>query len=341
MRSLRSSLCLAVFVLILASPSIASRSLSVAAQGNTISGTVYGLEGRRLSDIYVELLDGLYRTIRRTRTDGSGSYTFTGIGADNVTVRVTPFNTMYLEQEASIEIKSPFTMTGGGGYADYHKDFFLKLRKGVDPAAVAIFVQDVPREAKSLYEDALAHLVKKRNKEAQAALRSAIEIFPRYYYALALLGTEYIRMNLPEGYQAAEILLANAVEVNPRAHESWYGLAYSLYVQRKVAPALMAIQKAIELNAMAADAQMLYGVISRERKSFEDAEKALLKANELSGGRIARVHWELALLYGNDLKRYADAARTLKEYLKAADGSVNTTNVKKLIADFEAKAKSP
>jgi hypothetical protein len=38
------------------------------------------------------------------------------------------------------------------------------------------------------------------------------------------------------------------------------------------------------------------------------------------------------------MKRYADAAKELKLYLKAAPDAKNAEQIKKLIADFEAKA---
>jgi hypothetical protein len=76
----------------------------------------------------------------------------------------------------------------------------------------------------------------------------------------------------------------------------------------------------------------------RHAKKYADAEKQILKARELSKDSIAQVHWELALLYGNDMKRYADAAKELKLFLKAEPNVKDSENIKKLIADFEAKA---
>ena len=52
------------------------------------------------------------------------------------------------------------------------------------------------------------------------------------------------------------------------------------------------------------------------------------------------VHWELALLYGKALKRYKDAAKELRLYLKARPDDKNAESIKKLIVDFEEKAKS-
>ena len=58
--------------------------------------------------------------------------------------------------------------------------------------------------------------------------------------------------------------------------------------------------------------------------------------------RSSDVHWELALLYGNGLNRYRDAARELKLFLKAKPdyADAEKKKVEKLIATFEEKAKS-
>ena len=157
---------------------------------------------------------------------------------------------------------------------------------------------------------------------------------------LQRLGTEYVRVGKPETYQAAEILLTVAVEVNSRSYKSWYALGYSQYALGKYPEALTAVQKAIELNAYLPDAVFLYGALMRRTGKLVDAEKQLLKAKELSKDTIPRVHWELALLYGNDLKRYADAAAELKRFLKAQPSAKDVENIKTLIAEFEAKAKT-
>jgi hypothetical protein len=66
----------------------------------------------------------------------------------------------------------------------------------------------------------------------------------------------------------------------------------------------------------------------------------LLKAKELSKDTMPHVHWELALLYGNDMDRFADAARELRLFLKASPKAKDSDNILKLIAEFEGKAAS-
>lgn len=319
---------------------------SVLAQtGNRISGRVYGLERRPVPDLNVELLDDLGRMIARTLTSSAGSYQFSGLSDGAFVVRVYTFGTDYQEQENRVEIRNvTYTTSTGrvltGGFEDAQSDFYLKLRKGVTPQNVALFVQEVPPEAKKLYDKALSDLDDKKTPDGLAELRRAIEIFPKYYAALERLGTEYVRMGTPEGYQAAEIVLAAAVEVNPRAYKSWYGLAYARYSEKRYPEALAAAQKAVELNASSPDAVFLLGVILRHEKKYSDAEKQLLKAKELSNDNVPQVHWELALLYGNDLKRYDDAAKELKLYLKLRPEGKDADTIRKLIKDLEEKAKA-
>ena len=80
--------------------------------GNSVGGHVFGVDRRPLSDIHVELLDDLSRTLARARTDASGRYTFFGLSSGRFRVRVMPFGTDYDEQELEVEIVS-FTRTIG------------------------------------------------------------------------------------------------------------------------------------------------------------------------------------------------------------------------------------
>ena len=147
-------------------------------------------------------------------------------------------------------------------------------------------------------------------------------------------------MERPEGFQAAAVLFTIAVEVYPRGFNSWYGLAYSQYSLGNYSEASKAVEKAIELNAASPDAAFLSGVLMKKLKIYKEAEKQLLKAKDLSKDTIARVHWELATLYGNLLNRYAEAASELRIFLKAQPDSKDAENIKKLIADFESKAQT-
>jgi tetratricopeptide (TPR) repeat protein len=315
--------------------------------GNSITGHVFGNDRTPIYDANVELLDDLYRLVQRTRTDSSGRYYFFGMTSGRYTVRVMPYETDYQEQEQDVEIVNFARQVGAGGaeerlserqlsgFANEQRDFFLKLRRGVTGTTGAVFVQEIPPEAKKLFEKAVTDLNEKKEKEGLAGLKAAIEKFPKYFYALERLGSEYVRLKY---YEAAAMLLKAAIDINPRSFRSWYGFAFSLNALNHNDEALAAIQKALELYPDSPEALLLSGVLLKQAKKFEDAEKSLLKAKEVTKVKMPMVHWHLALLYGNDMKRYADAAKELKLFLKAQPESKDSEKIKALIKEFEEKA---
>ncbi|HUR99501.1 MAG TPA: tetratricopeptide repeat protein [Pyrinomonadaceae bacterium] len=309
-------------------------------QGNSISGHVFGVDRRPVPDVQVELLDDFSRTMQRIRTNSSGRFFFYRVPAGRFKVRVLPFATDYEEQEQEIEIVNFSRGTGSGddrisGTTNEQRDFYLRLRRGATGgAAGSVFVQEVPPEAKKLYDSAVVDLKEKRSKEAYAALKASIEIFPKYFAALELLGTEYLKAGY---FEAAQVLLSLATGVNERSTQSWHGLAYSLYSQKKYPEALVAIDKALEINGAFPEGMLLSGVLLQRTAKYEAAEKQLSKAKELYGDSMPEIRRELGLLYA-DLKRYKEAVKELKSYVKARPEAKDAGNIKTLVTELEAKA---
>ena len=313
-------------------------------QGNSVSGHVFGADRRPLPDVHVELLDDLSRTISRGRTNASGRYSFRGLSSGRFRVRVLPLGTDYEAVEQDFEIVNFARTTGIGdtrvlGNTSEILDFYLTPRKvstGLG-APATVFVQEVPEEARKLYKNAIDDLERQRLQEAYSSLKAALEIYPKYFAALETLGTEYVKAG---HFEAAQVLLAIAVDVNPRSYKSWYALSRAYASQTIFPEAIEAAKKALEINPTATESLFLAGTLLRRTKEYAEAEKHLTKANELTDGEMPDVHWELALLYGHGLKRYKEAARELKLYLKKRPDATNAEEVKKLIVDFESKAKS-
>jgi tetratricopeptide (TPR) repeat protein len=312
-----------------------------AQQGNSISGLVFGQSREPISDIPVELMNEFSQTIAHTRTNGSGRYVFHQLPQGRYMVRVLPYGTDYDQQEQSVEIYNFTTRDGQGnvrrsGFSNEQLDFTLRMsRRALTGMTGAVFVQEVPEKAKKLYQKGISELDDKKEKEGLQSIKAAIETFPEYYAAYEKLGTEYVRLQY---FEAAQILLTKAVQINPRGYRSWYGLAYSHYSLNNFDEALKATQKAVELAPNSVESLLLSGLLLRKNKRFEEAEKNLLKANELAKASNPQVHWQLALLYGNDLKRYGEAAKALKLFLKTQPETKDAETIKKLIEDFERKA---
>lgn len=323
--------------LIFAGPAFSSKAASVFAQNNSISGGVFGINRQPIADVYVELTDEYGGTVQRGRTNGAGRYRFSGMPAGNYNVRIMPYGTDYDEQEQPVQLRTFTRATNTGtSTSSVHEvmDFYLRVRKGVDPNMVGvIFAQDIPGDARKHYEKALGELGDKKEKEAYESLKKAIEIFPKYFLALDRLGKEYLEAG---HYEASAILLQMAVDVNAKSFTTWHGLSLSYYNLKKYDEATKAMDKALALNSGTPEALLLSGMLMKHNKKYDEAEKQFLKAKELSKDRFPHVHRELAMLYANELKRYPDAIRELKAYMKA-DKSANQEQINKVIANLEAK----
>lgn len=311
--------------------------------GNSISGYVFGLQRNPVSDVAVEVLDDFSRTIARTRTNASGYYNFNRIPAGRFKVRVLPYEYDYEQQEQEVEIVNFTRDTSAGvivsGFDKVQRDFYLRQRRNNQSlrGSGAIFIQEVPDQAKVIYKRAVEFLSNKKELEGLKYLKSAIEIFPDYYDAIERLGMEYTRLGYNE---AAQILLSRAVEINFRGFNSWYGLAYSLYSQNKLSEAVKASEKALSLNQSSVDMLLLDAAIYKRLKNYKYSEKQLKKAKEFAKDSVPEVHWQLALLYGNNLSRYQEAADELEIYLKMQPNNANAENIRKLIVIFREKAKN-
>ena len=218
------------------------------------------------------------------------------------------------------------------------KDIYLRLRKENSAVgAGVIFVQEVPEEAKVLYEKAVSELAGNRMTAATESMENALKVFPTYYAALEKLGPIYISQ---QRFENARDVFSKAVAVNSRSFNGWYGLSYSHYALKQSEAAVEAAQKAVTLNSNSADALLFLGLSLRQAKRYEEAEKSLRQADKLYKGQSSDVHWNLALLYAKNLNRYKDAANELELHLKTKPDAPQTDNIKKLIKQYREKPPS-
>lgn len=310
-----------------------------AARNSSISGFVFDPGQRPLSQIYVELLNEFNSVIARMRTDGGGRFYFPGLGQGRFSIRVRPFGTGFQEQTAEVEI----TGTGMRGQAigdNVQKDIHLRLSKTGSTTPFkneVVFAQDIPKEAEASYKDAVSDLNSNRQQSGVAGLEKALAIFPNYFAALQRLGAARLT---EEKFQEAAELFTKAVAINERSFDCWYGLAYADYALRRFKESAVSSEKAVFLKPESIEANLLLGMAQRINKDLPGAEKALKKAAKLAEGSSPDVHWQLALLYGKDLNRFADAAKELETYLELSPEAPNKEDIKKLIKQFKDKAKS-
>lgn len=308
-----------------------SSNLTAAAQANSISGHVFDSQQNPIPDLQVELLNDVDSILQRTKTDSGGQFTFRRLTAGIFQVRVQTFGTSYVPQTQRVQLERT--------RAFEQLDFVLgKSVVSSNAVAGAVFVQEVPEQARKEFVRGTVLLEKgEQRREALETLRNAIEIFPLYFDALELLGTEYVK---DKNYESAIPVLSKAIEVNGRAYQSLYAVSIAQYNLKLLPEALDSMRRGITFNQKSAAANLWLGMLLRYSKKLDESETYLKHANQLSDSKLPDVHWQLALLF-NDLKRYGEAADELEVFLKVQPDSKDKELIQKLIQRFRDRSKKP
>ena len=297
------------------------------ANNNSISGHVSNDQHTPLADIRIELLNEVDSVIRTVKTDGSGLFVFRKLSDGTFQVRVQTSGTNYVSQTKRVDLARPT----GFGMASEELDFVLTTARNNASVAAkpgVVFVQEVPEAARKQYQKAVELLDKSnRRQETFAALKSAVEIFPQYFDALEMLGTEQVK---DREYEAAIPVLTKALEVNSKAHASCFALGVAQYNLKQLQPAIESFRRAVLLNEKSINANLWLGIALRQTSRPEDAEAYLKRADVLADSKLPDAHWQLALLF-NQLKRYAEAADELEIFLKLQPDARDAELIRKLI----------
>ena len=322
-------LLLAIFIAMVGPSSEATEPSQFVQQSflNSISGHVS--DGRSaIPNLQVELLNDMDSVIQRTKTDSSGLFAFRRLSTGIFQVRVQTYGTSYIGQIKRVQLERT--------RAFEQVDFVLVSRQtsSISPTGGAVFVQEVPEQARREFDRGSELLKNDRRREGVAALKKAVEMFPSYFAALELLGMEYVKQ---QEYEPAIHVLTKAVEVNRRAHQSLYGLSVAQQNLKQLPQAVESMRRAITLNPGSVNANLWMGMLLRQSAKLDEAETYLKQADKLAESKSADAHWQLALLF-NDLKRYREAADELELFLKVQPDSKDTELIKKLIQRLRQNA---
>ena len=293
---------------------------------NSISGHVSDSHRTPVADLRVELLNEVDSVIQTVKTDGSGLFVFRKLSDGTFQIRVQTFGTNYVSQTKRVQISRPNSFGSSSEYVD----FVLATNRTIGPPTKSevVFVQEVPDPARKLYQKA-SELLEKSNKRAEAftALKSALEIFPQYFDALEMLGSEQVK---DRDYEPAIPLLIKAVEINSRAYNSFFALGVAQFNIKQTLPAIDSFRRAVSLNEKSINANLWLGIALRQTNRLDEAEAALKRANVLAESKLPEAHWQLALLL-NQLKRYKEAADELEVFLKVQPDAKDAELIRKLI----------
>lgn len=338
---------LIVFVLATVSNKAMGKTLSLQKESNrllnAISGTIFDEQRNPVVDIFVELQDDLYRSVSRVRTDGSGRYTFRGMRDGRYTIRVIPSQFAFEEQTVEVEVVNFNNRINSSGAIlsssdNVQQDIYMRQRRNSvnnDYVNGVVFAQEIPKSAQIIYDKAVLLNSQSSDAERIKLLEQAVGIFPNYFVALNRLGYEYFKK---ENFPKASDNLARAADVNPKSEPTMYLLTYSLYLEKNYEAVVAVSAQAIKIHDSSSRLRTIYGGSLRLKKKYKEAEEQLRKAETLDN-KYPEAHWQLALLYGNDLDKFGEAANQLETFLKLQPNSKDTEKIKSLIQKFRSKQK--
>lgn len=317
---------------------VTSAQPSPAAFINRIEGQVYGPDRRPVENARVELLNEVESSVASSKTDSSGRFTFVGMVSGRYNVHVMAFATNYAEQTQEVIITNARPLGSDIAFVQFYLTIDQRARPTVrDTATDLLFVQEIPPEAKKLFQDGADDLKSLRTPGGLARIENALKVFPNYFDALNLIAKHYV---IQKEYTMAYPYLLRAIDVNSRNFSCYFRLAFSFYQMRQYPAALEASRAAVVLSPGSADAMSLYGTLLRIQGKYPESEKALLKANSLFEGKNADTHMQLAYLY-NRLNNNGKAVDELRLYLKLNPAASDKAAVEELINKLQHSSTIP
>lgn len=316
---------------------LASLIFGVFGQQSTfeILGNIRDDGGKPVDGIRVSLVDDNYQTLNTVFTDSSGRFRFAGLLQGRYQLKVEPAEKPFYEQTMRLDLQSIRIVRPGN--EPFPVDIVIKRKREAAPEkAAVVFAQQVPDTARSAYEHGVNSLKESKSDEAIESLKKALGIFPDYFLALELLGTEYVKRN---EFEPAVPILTHALEVNHSASKSLYALGVANIKLNHAAEAIELLKKCAEVDSNNANVYMYMGIAYGNNRELDQAESALKKAYQIGGTQAADAHLYLAGLY-NKQERYAEAAKELELYLREATNVKNSAPIKETIIKLKEKAKT-
>jgi Flp pilus assembly protein TadD len=231
-----------------------------------------------------------------------------------------------------------------------------------------------PKYVRAMNDLGVAFMKLNRLDEAAATFRNAIDIDKRFFHPRLNLGivlnkqgkyreaTEVLDPLYRENRGMLELRLAygqalggagefseaekiyrstlesNNLETTTRAN-LYFRLGVVLNREGRFSEAVAALEKAIAIDADAANSHVQLGAALMQLQQANRAERELLRAYELAGNRVGIAQLLLGQIYYAE-KKFGVAQRSFEQYLKDVPSAVNRQQITNLIADLKGASKN-
>jgi tetratricopeptide (TPR) repeat protein len=307
---------------------------------NMIRGKVRAINGSAVNNAIVELREAGGAILSQTVTRNDGDFTFSRIVPAEYELHVTGSGF-----ETTMQVVR-FSQTAHMNFLEVvNVEITLraKAEPTVHPAGIS-FAQEVPENARSVFEKGVAKLREGKSEEAIVLLREAVNLYPTYFDANFTLAKELFRTGQDkEALEAIE----RARQVNQRESAVYHLFGLIMLKQQKFKVAEFAFREAVNFNAGNASAHFYRGrtlieLALRNKDEKEraadlgESEKELNHAWELSDKRIYEVFTQRARIHELQGNKEA-AAVDLENFLKVQPNAPNAAAIRQAIETLRKK----
>jgi tetratricopeptide (TPR) repeat protein len=294
-------------------------------QFTSISGSVRSADGQPMSNVRVELRDGVTGSIVNSAYTGiGGSFEFRQIPQGNYDV-IASSGAQQVEErvESSMHAMVDLRLPSPAKAAP---------NDGLGNRSVSVAQYRVSEAAREELRKAREATVKDKPDEAQKHLNKALDLSPNYADALTLRAI--FKLDAKDVDSAVEDL-DKAVQNDPNCAMAYMAMGSAFNMQGKFDDALRTLQRS---QSLAPDAWQSYFEMGRAyagKKDFEASVQALNRAQTLAPSeypliRLVRAH---ALL---GLHRYGDAAADLEAYINRNPSGPDAAQAQQMLAQARA-----
>jgi tetratricopeptide (TPR) repeat protein len=282
---------------------------------NNIRGKVYlpsGSPPEHRMRVLLEISTG--GIAAETFTDSVGNFEFRSVANSTYRVTVPSDQRAFETTQETVEVYGNFART-------YVVQVYLREKNAdriqtKDKLLSVADTQEVPKNAKKLYEKGFKLAREDKPQEAVSSLKEALQAFPSYLNALNKLGEQHLRLAQPAEAQA---LFERAIAVNDKFALPHINLGILLLNLKRMPEAIKELEtgNALDDSFPMGHMQLGLALMSAEPVDYARAEKELNRALQLGGKDIPQVHLHLFNLYTRH-KEYQKALAQLDDFLKNA-----------------------
>jgi Tfp pilus assembly protein PilF len=221
-----------------------------------------------------------------------------------------------------------------GSFGEIRMDtIVLQKIGGGTGTTISMTTMQAPNNARHEYEKAQKHLAKENLKDAEKELTKAVQEFPKFAAAWALLGM--IHQSNKQVDQAARDY-QQAISADPQYAKPYFGLAVIAANQQNWKETIRQSEQVNRLAPLAyPEAYFFSGVASYNLGNMDDAERNMRKFLTLDSEHRKPI---AALYLGDILARKQDfvgAAQQAKAYLALAPNAPNSDSVREKLKQLE------